>query len=415
MELSCTLHEIVQVCVRVFTPSHSHFLSFKFHNMLNHIISGIFAGNALVGKVSEHTSWSAEYFGRIVQKALEVHGHDPNLVQTVTGFAEAGAALVDDPLVEKIIFTGSPAVGRKVMEGASKHPKPVILELGGKDAMVFLDDVKFKEVVPWAMRGCFQNCGQNCVGVERLFVYESIHDAFIEAVLPKVSSLRQGVPLATCGESGDVDCAAMVTEEQIDLIQSLIDDAVAKGATVHCGGKRNTNMKGQFYEPTLISGITNDMRMSQEELFGPVMAVIKVPNDDDEECVRLVNSSPFGLGSSVFCSDQARGLKIGRQFRSGMFIVNDFGSNYLIQSLPFGGVKDSGFDRFAGIEGLRACCLERSIVIDRIPGVKTQIPAPIDYPMAPESLYFGDGLIQLFYNESIIGKMKGIVSLIKFG
>ena len=383
--------------------------------MLNHVISGIFAGNAVVGKVSEHTSWSAEYFGRIIQKALEVNGHDPNLVQTVTGFAEAGAALVDDPLVEKIIFTGSPAVGRKVMEGASKHPKPVILELGGKDAMVFLDDVKFKDVIPWAMRGCFQNCGQNCVGVERLFVYESIHDAFTDAVLPKVRSLRQGVPLATCGESGYVDCAAMVTEEQIDLIQALIDDAVAKGAIVHCGGKRNTNLKGQFYEPTLISGVTNDMRLSQEELFGPVMAVIKVPNDDDEECVRLVNSSPFGLGSSVFCSDQARALKIGRQFRSGMFIVNDFGSNYLIQSLPFGGVKDSGFDRFAGIEGLRACCLERSIVVDRIPGVKTQIPAPIDYPMAPGSLRFGDGLIQLFYNESIIGKMKGIFSLIKFG
>lgn len=381
--------------------------------MLNHIISGIFAGNAVVGKVSEHTSWSAEYFGRIVQKALLVHGHDPNLVQTVTGFAEAGAALVDDALVEKIIFTGSPAVGKLVMKGASKHPKPVILELGGKDAMVFLDDVKFKDVVPWAMRGCFQNCGQNCVGVERLFVYESIHDKFIETVTPKVEALRQGVPLATCGASGDVDCASMVTEEQIDLIQALIDDAVSKGATVHCGGKRSTSLKGQFYEPTVISGITSDMRISKEETFGPVMCIIKVPNDDDDECVRLVNDSPFGLGSSVFCSDQARGLKIGRQFKSGMFIVNDFGSNYLIQSLPFGGVKESGFDRFAGIEGLRACCLERSIVIDRIPGVKTTIPPPIDYPMTKGSLGFGDGLIQLFYNESLIGKIKGIFSIIK--
>jgi acyl-CoA reductase-like NAD-dependent aldehyde dehydrogenase len=384
--------------------------------MLNHIISGIFSGNAVVGKVSEHTSWSAEYFGRIVQKALQVHGHDPNLVQTVTGFGEAGVALVDDPLVDKIIFTGSPAVGRKVMEGASKHPKPVILELGGKDAMVFLEDVKFKNVLPWAMRGCFQNCGQNCVGVERLFVYESIHDSFLEAVRPLVANLRQGVPLATCGESGDVDCAAMVTEEQIDLIQSLIDDAVKKGATLHCGGKRNMKLNGQFYEPTLISGITPEMRISQEEVFGPVMCVIKVPNDDDDECVRLVNDSPFGLGSSVYCGNQARGVKIGRQFRTGMFTVNDFGVNYLVQSLPFGGVKDSGFDRFAGVEGLRACCLERSIVEDRIPGVRTQIPAPIDYPMSKGKAFpFADGLIQLFYNESLLGKINGIISLIKNG
>ena len=384
--------------------------------MLNHIISGIFAGNAVVGKVSEHTSWSAEYFGRIVQKALEAHGHDPNLVQTVTGFGDAGAALVDDPFVDKIIFTGSPAVGRKVMEGCAKHPKPIILELGGKDAMVFLDDVKFEEVLPWAMRGCFQNCGQNCVGVERLFVYESIYDSFLTAVAPLVENLRQGIPLETCGASGDVDCASMVMDAQIDHIQALIDDAVAKGATLHCGGKRNPKLEGQFYEPTLISGITQDMRISQEEVFGPVMCVIKVPNDDDDECVRLVNGSPFGLGSSVYCGDQVRGVKIGRQFRSGMFTVNDFGVNYLIQSLPFGGVKDSGFDRFAGIEGLRACCLERSIVVDRIPGVRTQIPTPIDYPMDKAKAFpFGEGLIQLFYNESLVGKINGIIALIKNG
>lgn len=116
----------------------------------------------MVGKVSEHTSWSASYFDRIVQAALKIHGHDPNLVATVTGTGEAGAALVAEPLVDKIIFTGSPAIGKKVMEGASKHLKPVILELGGKDPIVFMEDCDLKSVVPWVMRGCFQNCGQNC-------------------------------------------------------------------------------------------------------------------------------------------------------------------------------------------------------------------------------------------------------------
>lgn len=388
----------------------------KFHNMLNHIISGIFSGNAVVGKVSEHTSWSAEYFGRIVQMALEVNGHDPNLCQTITGFGGAGAALVSDSLVDKIIFTGSPAVGRKVMAGAAPHLKPVILELGGKDPMVFCDDIKMADVVPWALRGCFQNSGQNCCGIERIFAYESIYDEFIRVIKPKVEALRQGIPLATCGANGDIDCGAMVMEGQIDIIQELIDDAVAKGAILHCGGKRNQSLDGQFYEPTLISGITPNMRISQEEVFGPVMSVSVIPNDDDDKCIELVNDCPFGLGSCVYSGNQKRGEKIGQKIRSGMFTVNDFGVNYMIQALPFGGIKESGFGRFAGPEGLRACCAERSMVVDRIPGIRTSIPSPINYPIdIKKGLPFGDSLMQLFYNESIIGKIKGIMGLIKYG
>ena len=395
------------------------YLNSRFHNAINHIISGIFAGNAVVGKASEHTSWSHAYFDRIVQQALKEHGHDPNLVQTVTGLGEAGAALVAEPLVDKIIFTGSPAIGKKVMEGASKYLKPVILELGGKDPMVFMEDVDLKSVVPWVMRGCFQNCGQNCVGVERVFVYEGIYDQFVKEAAAKVSAMRQGGPLETCGSDANVDCGAMVMDEQMDLIQALVDDAVAKGATLHCGGKRNASEKckgGQFYEPTMLSGVTPNMRIFQEELFGPVMTVIKVPKNSDEKCLEMVNSSCFGLGSSVYGGDNERALKLGRQLKSGMLTINDFASNYLVQSLPFGGCKESGFGRFAGIEGLQALCLERAIVTDRIPGVKTTIPPPINYPIDKQKGFpFCESLVQLFYNESIIGKIKGIVGLIKHG
>lgn len=306
-----------------------------------------------------------------------------------------------------------------------------------------------KAVVPWAMRGCFQNCGQNCCGVERLFVYESIQSKFISAILPKVQNLRQGIPLATCGSDGDVDCGAMVMKEQIDIIQSLIDDAVSKGAKLHCGGKRNASLDGQFYEPTIISGITSDMRISNEEVFGPIMCIVTVPNDSDDECIRLVNNCDFGLGSSVYSASQKRGMKIGNAIRSGMFTVNDFGVNYLIQSLPFGGVKESGFGRFAGPEGeistlnhdyhklhsvslmflysfisyftflsigLRACCLERSIVKDRIWGVRTSIPPAINYPIeAKKGLPFGMSLIKMFYSESLFDKVRGIIGLIKHG
>lgn len=382
---------------------------------MNHIISGIFAGNAVVGKVSEHTSWSAQYFSRMVQAALVECGHNPDLVQTVTGFGEAGAALVQDPLVDKIIFTGSPAIGRKVMETASKHLKPVILELGGKDAMVIMEDCNLKEVLPWVLRGCYQNCGQNCVGIERVLVYESLYHDFLAAAAERVEQLRQGVPLAVCGHDGAVDCASMVMDAQMDLIQALVDDAQAKGARILVGGKRS-KLPGQFYEPTIVADVTPDMRIYQEELFGPVMTVVKVAGDSDTTCLELVNNSRFGLGSSVYTAHPPRGLALARRIRSGMCCVNDFGSNYLVQSLPFGGVGESGFGRFAGVEGLQALCLERSLLVDRIPGVKTSIPPTIDYPIDKnKGLPFGNALVQLFYNESWVAKIKGIVGLIKFG
>jgi len=245
-----------------------------------------------------------------------------------------------------------------------------------------------------------------------LFVYESIAPKFLEVMVEKVRNLRQGCPLG----QEDVDCGAMVMGAQCDLIQELIDDAAAKGAKVHCGGRRNPALAGQFYEPTLLSGVTRDMRIWREEVFGPVMCVIAVPGDDDDEAVAMVNDCPFGLGSSVYSASAARARALGARFRTGMFTANDFGVNYLVQSLPFGGVGESGFGRFAGPEGLRACCLERSVVVDRIPGVRTSIPRPLDYPTDTErGMRFGTGLIKLFYGDSVWTKVKGIVDLIRYG
>jgi len=390
--------------------------NYPFHNSINHVISGLMAGNAVVGKVSEHASWSASYFGRILRQALVVNGHNPDIVATVTGLAESGAALCTSPLVDKIIFTGSTPIGRKVMESAAQNLTPLVLELGGKDVMVFRHDVKVENVIPFVMRGCFQNSGQNCVGVERVLVYESIYDDFLEQVVPKVKALRQGNPLPSCGADGKVDCGSMIMPAQLEIVQALVKDAVEKGAILHCGGKVNPNLNGQFFEPTVLSGVTFEMKIFNQEVFGPVMTVIKVPKDDDEECIRLVNHCEFGLGSSIFTANDAVGLAMGRQFRTGMLTVNDYASNYLIQSLPFGGVKESGFGRFAGIEGLRALCMERSISVDKTSLIRTSIPPVINYPIdMVKGFPFTESLVQLFYNEDIFGKIKGIFGLIKNG
>jgi acyl-CoA reductase-like NAD-dependent aldehyde dehydrogenase len=157
--------------------------------------------------------------------------------------------------------------------------KPIILELGGKDAMVIMEDCKLPAVVPWVMRGCFQNCGQNCVGVERVLVYESLYDAFLADVKDKVAALRQGIPLVTCGSDADVDCGSMVMDAQLDMVQELVDDAVKNGARVLTGGKRAAKLNGHF-DPRLCD-VTPDMRIFQEELLTR-HTVIKVPNNDEQ-------------------------------------------------------------------------------------------------------------------------------------
>ena len=403
--------------------------NYPFHNFMNHIISGIFAGCGVVVKVSEYSSYSAAYFVNIVKEALSVNGFNPDLVQVVTGFAGAGQALVACSDVDKILFTGSPGVGRKVMEGASHYLKPVVLELGGKDPMIFTETTPIADCIAWSMRGVYQNAGQNCCGVERLLVYSSIFDEFISKIVPLVENLKQGNPT-----SRNVDCGAMCMPNAAMRIQELIDDAVKKGAVVHCGGKLVDAVKilhpctipthttpvnpKAFYPPTIISHLTSDMRIFNEEVFGPVMCIFKVPNDSDDECIKMANACEFGLGASVYCRDIKRAQYIGKHVKSGMVTINDFGCNYLIQSLPFGGVKESGFDRFAGKEGLRGCCYPRAVVNDKFPSLMTtSIPPPLQYPVRFDRAFgFGSSLVHLFYEESVWMKVKeGIIGLIKWG
>jgi acyl-CoA reductase-like NAD-dependent aldehyde dehydrogenase len=384
--------------------------NYPFHNFMNHIGSGLMAGDALVIKVSEHTSWSISYFLRIVHEALKANGYPPEIVQVVTGFGDAGAALVSSPFVDKIVFTGSPQVGKYVMGGAAPHLKPVVLELGGKDAFIIMDDCEITDgLVQMLARGVFMNAGQNCCGVERVVVYESKYDELVSKVEPLVSALRQNHPL-----SDDVDVGAMVMPAQLDIIQELVDDAVEKGARLLVGGRRNEALEpGLFFEPTLLVDVTPDMKIAQEEVFGPVMTVMRVPDDSDEACLEMVNGSHYGLGSSVFSSSQSRATELGQRVRAGMTTINDFAVNYMVQTLPFGGVKNSGFDRFAGVEGLRGLCLQKSVVVDMIPFMKPDVPVPIRYPVEnPRALPFTSSMLRFFYGTNLWEKAKGIYGLI---
>ena len=381
--------------------------NYPFHNVFNPLLSNLFAGNALVVKVSEHASWSAAYYGRAIRACLAAAGAPMDLVQIVTGYAAAGRALVTHPSVAKVVFVGSVGVGRAVAADCAATVKPCVLELGGKDAFVVLSDADLGQVVPIALRGAFQSCGQNCAGAERFFVHRSLYASVLARCGAATARMRVGWALS------GADAGAMCMPGQPAFVAALLADAVARGARVVATAQPPAGglASGQFSLPTVLADVTPAMRISREEVFGPVLCV--TPFDTDDEAVALANDCAFGLGSSVFGRDGARAQRVAARLQAGMSSVNDFATTYMAQSLPFGGVKESGYDRFAGVEGLRGCCVAKAVAVDRWPWLmRTDIPPPLQYPVAPYAFEFVSGLIQMFYGLSLVDRARGIAAVI---
>ncbi len=359
--------------------------NFPFQNIVGPTIPALFAGNAVVIKVSEWSSWSVRRFQRMFDEVLNARGHSPDLVQILTGGGETGAAVVSGG-ADLIVFTGSARNGRRVIEESAKAAIPVILELGGKDPMIVCDDAHVPQAVHTALAGAFLSSGQMCMAIERVYVFESVHDAFVEQVLEVVRTMRHGPP-----GNGLVDMGAMTMPGQLDQVERLVNDAVAKGAVVRAGGKRSPF--GQFFEPTVLTGVRHDMAITREETFGPVMSIMKVSGE--EEAIRLANDSEYALGSSVFTRDPARARRIARQITAGSTCVNDFGLAYIAQDLPFGGTKGSGFGRLNGRDGLRGCTNQKAVLEDRFPIYSPKKLFPVasgDYEIARSTIrmIYGD-------------------------
>ncbi|CAE7536842.1 ALDH22A1 [Symbiodinium necroappetens] len=388
--------------------------NYPFHNVFNPMIAALFSGNAIVIKVSEFAAWSSVYLAKALRQCLEAAGAPVDLVQLCAGYGQAGKALVEE--CDKLIFVGSVQVGRKVMECASRAEQitPVILELGGKDPFVVCEDAQVDEAMTQlVVRGAFQNMGQNCAGPERFIVYEQVYDLFCQKVTDLVKQLKQGPPLGS--EGSFVDCGACVHPPSLLNYQRLVDDAVSKGARVLCGGKKNTAFDAQFFEPTVLSDVTEGMLIAQEETFGPILSIFKVKGETaelaDGEALRLANACRFALSACAHSASETRAAGLCRSFESGMASVNDVeGTTYLSQSLPFGGYKDSGFGRFAGPEGLRGLCHERSLVQNRLAFLKPSIPPAIAYPAKGHGEAFCRGLNLLLYG-SPMQRLQGLFQL----
>ncbi|KAJ1959805.1 Meiotic Sister-Chromatid recombination aldehyde dehydrogenase [Dispira parvispora] len=390
--------------------------NYPFHNMLGPIITALFVGNGIVIKASEHVAWSAQLFISQVRQIVARLGYDPEIVQLVLGYKEIGEALVRSN-VDHLTFIGSTEVGKMVMANAASNLTPCVLELGGKDCLILRHDCLLDRVLPIAMRGVFQNSGQNCVGIERVIAHRAIYQPFVQAIVSKVKELTQGAPLDEPG----VDIGAMTMgNAHIQKLESLLAEAVAHGAQIHTGGERFHHPRfpsGTFFKPTVISGVTPSMRISQEEHFGPLV-VIMGPYDTDEELLAVANQCPHGLGSSIFTQDTNRGYEMALKLYTGMCNVNDFGANYLCQSLPFGGVKASGIGRFAGYEGIRGVCALKTITVDRFPRlIFTAIPRVLQYPTLDSHTVgqFSQELAHLFYNGALASKAVAAATLARLG
>ncbi|MGI4797628.1 MAG: aldehyde dehydrogenase family protein [Janthinobacterium lividum] len=389
------------------------------------MISSIFTGNGIVVKASEQTAWSAQYFTAIVRGALTACGHSPNLVQSIACWPSVAPHLTSHPGISHITFIGSRPVAHHVAASAAKSLTPVCVELGGKDAAIILDDVKnFEKVSSILMRGVFQSAGQNCIGIERVVAMPKAYERLLQILTPRIRALRVGSAL---DDEEEVDVGACISPANFDNLERLIQDAVSRGAQLLCGGSRYEHpkySKGHYFAPTLLAGVTPDMPIAQQELFAPIFVLLKATSVDD--AISIANSTPYALGASVFGSRAADLEKVTREVKVGMLSVNDFASYYMC-SLPFGGVKGSGYGRFGGAEGLRSLCNTKSVNRDRFWGlISTAIPPRLDYVAEKvaakgvrnakaKAWEFAKGIVELGYGQSLGGRMKGLGKLVRHG
>jgi aldehyde dehydrogenase (NAD+) len=293
-------------------------------------------GNTVVLKPSEFTSLSALKMCVLIQEA----GFPPGVVNVLSGYGSvAGAAISEHMGIEKVAFTGSTLVGRKIMEAAAKsNLKKVTLELGGKSPNVIFDDADLDQAVNWSAFGIFWNHGQACCAGSRVYVQESIYDKFLEKITAKAKSIKLGDPFALDSYQGP-----QVSQTQFDRIMGYIESGKEQGETVQVGGERHGN-EGYFIQPTIFTDTTANMKIVKEEIFGPVVAIMKFK--DEEEAIKLANDTTYGLAAAVFSQNINRAHRVAHKLKAGTAWINC--ANMVHPNVPFGGFKQSGIGRELG-------------------------------------------------------------------
>jgi succinate-semialdehyde dehydrogenase/glutarate-semialdehyde dehydrogenase len=308
-------------------------------------------GNGVVLKPSEYTQLTGQLVGDLVSQATGLE----DLVGVATGDGGTGAALIGAG-VDKIAFTGSTATGKRVMAAAAESLTPVVLELGGKDAMIVCADADIERAARGAVWGAFYGCGQVCMSVERVYVVDAVYDEFVGAAVAQARRVRTS-------DEPEAMVGSLIAPFQLEKVERQVRDAQARGARVLLGG-RAISGPGHFFQPTVVVDVDHGMEIMRDETFGPVLPIMRVA--DEEEAVQLANETHYGLDASVWTRDRAKARRIAERLEVGTVLVNDHLINYAMADLPFGGARQSGFGRVHGLEGLREFVRPKAWVEDRV-------------------------------------------------
>jgi succinate-semialdehyde dehydrogenase/glutarate-semialdehyde dehydrogenase len=315
----------------------------------------LIAGNGAIIKPDRQTPFSALW----VVALLEEAGLPPGLAQVVTGEgSRLGPALIDS--VQFVMFTGSTATGRIVARQAAERLTDCSMELGGKNAMIVLDDADIEKTARGAVDACFSNGGQLCISIERMYVHDRVYDAFVRRFVENTKNMRLSPAFDL-----NADMGSLVSAEQLDAVSRHVEDAVRKGARVLAGGRARPDLGPYFYEPTVLENVNAEMELFEGETFGPVVSVYRFSTD--EEAIEHANASPFGLNCSIWTRDTRRGHHLARRIEAGTVNINDgYAAAWASVDAPMGGFKHSGLGRRHGEQGLLKYTEAQTIAIQHV-------------------------------------------------
>jgi len=314
--------------------------NYPFSIPASEVIMALMAGNAVVLKPSSVTP----LVGQAIADMFDAAGLPEGVFQHVPGNSTTGEGLLAAGC-DKMLFTGSVGVGKKIMARCSESLTPCVLELGGKDPMIVRADADVDVASSGAVWGAFTNCGQTCAAVERVYVHKDIFDKFVEAVVEKTNALTVGN-----GLDDGVDIGPLTTQSQLETVEAQVADARQRNASILTGGGRVEGLQGYFYQPTVITGVDHSFQCMSEETFGPLLPIM--PYEDDAAAISLANDSEFGLTASVWTDDISKGQLMARELKAGTIMINEAVYTYALCRTPWGGVKNSGIGRSHAREGL---------------------------------------------------------------
>jgi len=361
--------------------------NFPFGIPFSEVAIALACGNAVVLKPSELTPLAAEEIAAVFREA----GLPEDVLQVIHGDGRTGGALVAAG-VDKIFFTGSVATGRAVMKSAADALTPAVLELGGKDPMIVLDDADVELAARGAVWGAFANAGQVCASVERAYVHRSVAGDFVERVVSRARQLEVGRH-----DQPDVDVGPLVSDRQFAIVKDLVDDAVAGGARMLTGGP-DPARGSRFYRPTVLVDVRPDMRIMREEIFGPVLPILTVGSED--EAIDAANASEFGLSASVWSRSVRRGRRLAERLQVGSVWINDHMYSHNAPQLPWGGVKSSGFGRTHSKHGVYECVQVKTIGAD-----SGRAPRPHYFPYRSRQARFVPTMLRGVYGRGAVGRI----------